>query len=118
MVSHLASFLLAACSSILLLLARDNLAKHDNTVAVHECYSGQTLAILERVANQRLLWLESALGHLVRFQRVRIFHFLSSSLLAHLPDDFRDTASRPSASHETDRRIAALDLIRDIEHLD
>merc|ERR1711893_551760 len=92
--------LLATGASLLLALAGDDLSKHDHAVSIHEGDTRQTLAILEGVAHQRLLWLEAALRHLVRLQRVRIVHLLASSLLAHLPLELRNTASRPSAAHE------------------
>merc|ERR1719350_2499193 len=66
--------LLASCTSLLLALAGDDLAKHDNTVAIHEGYPGQTLTILEGVAHQRLLGSKTALCHLVGLERVRVLH--------------------------------------------
>merc|ERR1712050_278811 len=113
------SLLLAAAGTTLLLpLARDHLAQHDNTVAIHEGDARQTLAILEGVAHQGLLRLEAALGHFVGLQGVRVVHLLAAGLLAHLPLELRDAAGSPSAAHEADRRVANLDLIRDIEDLD
>merc|ERR1712066_612504 len=85
------SLLFATGSCVLFLLARDDLSKHDNAVSVHERNSGKTLAILEAVANQRLLRLERTLSHLVRLQAVGVFHFLAAGLLSHLPDDLRDS---------------------------
>merc|ERR1719464_249719 len=64
------SLLLAAGSGIFLAFARNDLAQHDNSVAVHECNPRETLAILERIAHERLLWLKAALGHLIRLERV------------------------------------------------
>merc|ERR1719174_1931325 len=111
------SLLLAAGSGLLLPLAGDHLAKHHDTVAVHEGDAGQALAVLESVTHQRLLRLEGTLRHLVRLQRVRLLHLLAASLLAHLPQELRDAAGRPAAAHEADGRVADLDLVRDVEHL-
>merc|ERR1712113_612710 len=86
------SLLLASTGGFLFTLTRDDLAQHHYTVAVHECNSRQTLAILECVAHQGLLWCKAALGHLVRLQGVRIVHLLTSGLLAHLPLELRDAA--------------------------
>merc|ERR1712207_79105 len=86
------SLLLATgtASRVVLALARDDLAKHHHTISIHEGDSGEALAILEGVAHQRLLRLEAALRHLVRLQRVRILHFLTTGLLTHLPLEFGD----------------------------
>merc|ERR1712176_1491508 len=112
------SLLLAAGGALLLALARDDLAKHHHAVAVHEGHTRQALAILEGVADQRLLRLEAALCHLVGLQGVRALHLLAARLLAHLPLERGDTASRTAAADETDRRVADLDLVRDVQHLD
>merc|ERR1712070_1292543 len=99
-----ASLLLATLvGCISLLLARDDLAQHDHTVAIHECDTGQALAILEAVAHKRLLGHEAALGHLVGLQGVWLLHLLTTGLLAHLPSDLRDTAGGAAAAHEADR---------------
>merc|ERR1711966_403559 len=96
-------------SSLLLLGIEDlsldghNLSKHDNTVTVHEGNTGETLAVLEGVSDQRLLGLESALGHLVGLEGVGILHLLSTGLLAHLPLEGGDTAGGATAADETDR---------------
>merc|ERR1712226_589473 len=64
------SLLLAASGLLVVLpLARDDLAKHHHAVAIHESDARKALAILERVADQRLLRCEAALRHLVRLQR-------------------------------------------------
>merc|ERR1719409_1769934 len=112
------SLLLATRTSIGLLLDSGNLAQHDDTVAVHERDARKTLAVLEAVAHERLLRLEAALSHLVGLERVRVFHLLASSLLAHLPDDVGDAAGSAAAAHEADWRVALLDLVRDVEDLD
>merc|ERR1712113_1339061 len=91
------SLLLASRGGFFLTLARNNFAKHDNTVAIHECDPRQTLAILEGIANKRLLRSEAALSHLVGLQRVRILHLLASGLLAHLPLQLRDAARGAAA---------------------
>merc|ERR1712178_630651 len=83
---------------LVLLFARDDLSQHDHTITVHECNTRQALAILERIAHERLLRLEVAFSHLVRLQRMRIFHLLTSSLLPHLPFELGDTASRTTAT--------------------
>merc|ERR1739836_359887 len=93
------SLLLASSSTLLLALARDDLAQHHNTIAVHESDTGQALAILERVTHQWLLRCEAALGHLVGLQRVGIFHLLATCLLTHLPLELRDPACGPTATH-------------------
>merc|ERR1712032_1507299 len=111
------SLLLASTSGFLFTLARDDLAQHNYTVPVHECHTRQALAILEGVAHQGLLRCEAALGHFVRFQRVRIVHLLTSGLLAHLPLELRDPARRSTTAHETNRRVAHLDFIGDVEDL-
>merc|ERR1712127_1051906 len=72
------SLFLAAAGALLLALASDNLAKHHDAVAVHEGHAREALAILEGVANKRLLRLEAALSHLVGLQRVRVFHLLAA----------------------------------------
>merc|ERR1712176_635777 len=86
------SLLLASAGGLLLALTGDDLAQHHHTVSIHECHARQALAILEGVAHQGLLWCEAALGHLVRLQRVRVVHLLTSRLLAHLPLELRDAA--------------------------
>merc|ERR1739842_50791 len=91
------SLLLATLVISLLALAAHDLAKHHHAVAIHEGNTGQTLAVLEGVADQRLLRLEAALSHLVGLQGVRILHLLATSLLAHLPLQGRDTACSTAA---------------------
>merc|ERR1711972_320076 len=59
------SFLLATSRRILLPLTRNDLPKHDHTIAVHEGNARETLTVLECVANKRLLRLEAALRHLI-----------------------------------------------------
>merc|ERR1719446_1984822 len=59
-----------------------DLAKHDDTIAVQERNARKTLAVLERVDDERLLRSEVHLGHLVRLERMRILHLLAASLLA------------------------------------
>ena len=88
------------------LLARDDLAQHDHAITIHESYTGETLAILEGVCDERLLRLERALSHLVGLQGGRLFQLLAASFLAHLPDELGDTACGSAATHETDRRVA------------
>merc|ERR1712050_47139 len=111
------SLLLASASGLLLALTGDDLAQHHHTVSIHECHARQTLAILEGIAHQGLLWCKAALGHLVRLQRVRIVHLLASGLLAHLPFELRDPARGSTTAHETNRRVADLDFIGDVEDL-
>merc|ERR1712039_685534 len=86
------SLLLAACTGFFLALAGYHLPEHDDPIAVHEGHTGEPLAVLERVAHQRLLGLEAALGHLVRLQRVRVLHLFPARFLAHLPLELRDAA--------------------------
>merc|ERR1711979_65655 len=112
------SLLLAASSAFLLALARDDLAQHDHTVAVHEGDTREALTILEGIAHEWLLRLEAALRHLVGLERVRVLHLFTASLLAHLPLQLADPARRAAATHETDRRVTNLDLVRNVEHLD
>ena len=106
---------------LLLLLDRDHrhdLTQHDNTVAIHEGDTGETLAVLEGVSDQRLLRLEGDLGHLVGLQVVGLFHLLTTGLLAHLPLNSHDTARSATAADETDGRVTGLDLVGDIQDLD
>ena len=70
------------------------------------------------VAHKRLLWLEAALGHLVGLEGMRVLHLLATGLLAHLPLELGDVASRASAPHKTDRRVTDLDFIGDVQDLD
>merc|ERR1712190_194014 len=79
------SLFLAPGSSVLLALAGDNLAQHDDSVAIHEGHAREALAVLEGVAHKRLLGLEAALCHLVGLQGVGVLHLLASRLLPHLP---------------------------------
>merc|ERR1711972_757590 len=111
-------FLATCCCFLLLSLTRHDLAKHHHSVSIHEGNARQALAILECVAHERLLWLEAALRHLVRLQSVRIFHLLPASLLAHLPLELRNAASRATAPHKADWRITDLDLIGNVQDLD
>merc|ERR1712025_225191 len=94
---------LASLIAFLLAFARNDLAQHHHSVAVHESNTGQSLAILECVAHKWLLWLKAALSHLVRLQGMRIFHLFATSFLSHLPLQRGDAASGASASHETNR---------------
>merc|ERR1712127_822314 len=112
------SLFLAALITLLLALASDNLTKHHDAVAVHEGHAREALAILEGVADKRLLRLEAALSHLVGLQRVRVFHLLAARLFAHLPLQGRDAACSAAAAHEANRGVANLDLVRDVQHLD
>merc|ERR1719229_1387376 len=112
------SLLLATSAGILLPLAGNNFAKHDDTITIHESDSRKTLTVFESVTDERLLRLEAALRHLVRLERMRILHFLSARLLAHLPLELGDTAGGTPAAHEADGGVANLDLIRDIKYLD
>merc|ERR550539_1240204 len=82
-----ASLLLTAGSCVLLALAGDDLAQHDDAVSVHKGNAREALAVLEGVADERLLRLEAALGHLVGLEGVGVFHLLAAGLLAHLPDE-------------------------------
>merc|ERR1719236_116050 len=110
------SLLLASSGAgIFLPLAGDDLPQHDATVAIHEGDTGETLAILEAVAHERLLWLEAALSHLVGFEGVRILHLLATGLLAHLPLQLGNAACGAAAAHKANRRISNLDLIGDIQ---
>merc|ERR1712048_683021 len=103
--------------SIGLLLTAHHFAQHDNAVAVHECDTRQALAVLKGVADQWLLWLEGALGHFIRLQRVTIFHFLSASFLPNFPHQLRNAAGGATTAHEANRRIPDLDLIRNVKDL-
>merc|ERR1712228_729152 len=111
------SLLLAAGRALFLTLARDHLAKHHHAVTVHEGDAREALAILEGVADERLLRLKAALRHLVRLQRVRVLHFLASRLFAHLPLELAYAARGPAAAHKADRGVANLDLVWNVEHL-
>merc|ERR1712028_107833 len=104
--------------AFLLALAGHNLSKHHHTVAIHESNAREALAILEGVGNEWLLRLEGAFGHLVGLQGVWVFHFLATSLFAHLPCELRDAAGGAAASHEANWRVANLDLIGNVQDLD
>merc|ERR1712039_505235 len=110
--------LLLAATDILLALTRNYLSEHDDTVAIHEGNAGETLAVLEAVAHKWLLWLEAALSHLVRLERVRLLKLLATGLLAHLPLEGRDTACGTAAAHETNWGVSNLDLVWNIKDLD
>merc|ERR1719171_2641970 len=112
------SLLLSAGCSLFLPLARHYLTKHNDTVAIHESNTREALAVLERVADKRLLRLEGALRHLVRLQRVRLLHLLAACLLAHFPLQGRDPARGTTAAHEADGRVPDLNLVRDVKNLD
>merc|ERR1712031_19320 len=109
--------LASSTTGLLLALAGDDLSQHNATVAIHEGDTGETLAILEAVAHEGLLWLEAALGHLVGLEGVRVLHLLATGLLAHLPLELGNAAGGTSASHETNWRVPNLDLVRDIQDL-
>ena len=105
--------------SILRLLSGDldHLSKHNSGVSVEESNTGETLAVLERVHNQRLGGLEHNLSHLIGLEGVGVLHLLATSLLTDLPVDLGDTASRATATDETDGRVSSLDLTWDVEGL-
>merc|ERR1719198_468867 len=103
---------------VLLVDERGHLAKHDSGVAVEEGNAREALAVLERVDDEGLLRDEDDLGHLVRLERVRVLHLLAARLLADLEVEGRRAARRAAAAHEADRRVAKLDLARDVERLD
>merc|ERR1712060_378056 len=102
---------------LLLLDGGDDLAKHDNTVAIQESNTGETFAILEGVDDERLDRGELHLGHFVGLERVRIFHLLATGFFAHLPVQVGDTAGGAAATDETDRGVTLLELTGDIEDL-
>merc|ERR1739845_40908 len=79
------SFLLATCRTLFLTLTAHDLAQHHHAVAIHEGDTRETLAVLESIADQRLLGLEGAFGHLVGLQRVGFFHFFPACLFPHFP---------------------------------
>merc|ERR1711934_858620 len=117
--SLLSSLLLSTCLITSRgLLAGNDLSQHHNTVAIHECNTGEALTVLECICNKRLLGLEGALSHLVRLQGVWVLQLLAASLLAHLPFQGTDTASSSTTAHESNRGVANLDLIWDVEDLD
>mmetsp|Transcript_12824 Transcript_12824/g.36793 ORF Transcript_12824/g.36793 Transcript_12824/m.36793 type:complete len:488 (+) Transcript_12824:124-1587(+) len=101
-----------------LVLDLDDLSKHDGGVSIEESDTGETLARLEVVDNQRLGRLEHDLGHLVGLESVRGLHLLSSGLLTDLPVDADDLAGRPSATDESDRGVTRLGLSRNVQGLD
>merc|ERR1711957_487812 len=100
------SLLLATLVALLFALTRDDLAQHHHTVAVHESNAGKALAMLE-----------ADLRHLVRLQGMGVLHLLAASLLAHFPLQGGDAACGAAATHETNRGIACLDFIRDVQDL-
>mmetsp|Transcript_29659 Transcript_29659/g.64907 ORF Transcript_29659/g.64907 Transcript_29659/m.64907 type:complete len:572 (-) Transcript_29659:33-1748(-) len=95
-----------------------HLAKHDGGVTVEEGDARETLAVLERVDHERLLRPEDDLGHLVGLERVRVLHLLAAGLLADLELKLDCAARRAAAANKADRRVAELDLARDVERLD
>mmetsp|Transcript_44767 Transcript_44767/g.111447 ORF Transcript_44767/g.111447 Transcript_44767/m.111447 type:complete len:494 (-) Transcript_44767:32-1513(-) len=103
---------------VLLVLEGDDLAKHDGGVAIEEGNAGEALARLEGVDDERLLGDEDNLGHLVRLERVRVLHLLAAGLLADLEVEAGGPARGAAAADEADRRVADLDLARDVESLD
>merc|ERR1711976_1123133 len=103
--------------TILLGRASHDLSKHNAAVAIHEGNTGETLAILEGVAHERLLRLEGALSHLVGLQGVRILELLATGLLAHLPLERGDTAGSAAAAHKANWGISHLDLVGDVKDL-
>merc|ERR1711966_164688 len=103
---------------VLLVLEGHHLAKHDGRVAVKERNAREALARLEGVDDEGLLRHEDDLRHLVRLERVRVLHLLAARLLANLEVEARGPARRAAAAHEADRRVANLDLARDVEGLD
>jgi len=102
---------------LLLLDGGDDLAKHDDTVAIQECNTGETLAVLEGVDDERLDRGELHLSHFVGLEGMRLFHLLATGFFAHLPVEVGDTASGAAATDETDRGVTLLDFTRDIEDL-
>jgi len=94
-----------------------DLAKHDNTIAIQESDTGETLAVLEGVDDEGLDGLELHLGHLVGLEGMGVFHLLATSFLAHLPVEVGDTAGGAAAADETDGGVTLLDLTWDIEDL-
>ena len=92
-------------------------SKQDNAVAIHEGNAREALANLEGVTHQWLMWLETALGHLVGLEGVRFIHLLATSTLAHLPLQLGDVAGSATATHEANWRIANLDLAGDNEQM-
>merc|ERR1719401_2352123 len=90
-------------TGLLLLFTRNHFTQHNNTIAIHESDPRETFTILERVANEWLLRLERCFCHLVGLQRMRIFHFLSTGLFAHLPFQLGNAAGRATTTHEADR---------------
>merc|ERR1719313_461775 len=102
---------------VLLVLELGDLAKHDGGVAVEEGDAREALAVLERIHDERLLRHEDNLGHLVRLERVRVLHLLAAGLLADLEVEGGRAARRAAAAHEANRRVAQLDLTRDVKRL-
>jgi len=96
----------------------DDLAKHDNTVAVEERNTGETLTGLEGVDDEGLARCVDNLGHLVGLEGVGVLGLLATSLLADLPLEGGDTAGGAAATDETDGGVADLDLTGDIQNLD
>merc|ERR1719401_2171460 len=104
--------------AFIFLFTRNHFTQHNNTIAIHESDPRETFTVLERVANEWLLRLERCFCHLVGLQCMRIFHFLSTGLFAHLPFQLGNTASRATTTHEANGRIPHFDFVRDIKHLD
>merc|ERR1719424_166650 len=99
-------------------LAGNDLSEHHNTVAIEESNTRETLAVLEGVDDEWLMWGEVNLRHLVGLEGVWLLHLLTTGLLTDLPLDLGHTASSATAADETDRGITNLDLTGDIQDLD
>merc|ERR1712050_292199 len=114
---HSQSLLLAASADLLLSFAGIDAPEHHHAIAVHESDTTHTFAILESVADQRLLGDEAAFRHLVWLQGVGLFHFLPTRLLPHLPLELRNAARGTACAYEADRRVPHLNLVRNVENL-
>jgi hypothetical protein len=101
----------------ILALAGHDLTEHDNTVALHQSDTGETLADLVGLDDQSLQRLEGALSNLVGLEGVRVLE-LATSVLSELPVDLGQLASRVTSSNESDGRVADLDFPGNIEDLD
>jgi len=111
------------CECLFLLLIRGelnlrDLAKHDNTVALHDGNTAKTFAVLEGVSNKWLSRLEDDFGHLVGLDVLRVSGLGATSFLADLPVDFGHFACRAASADERDRRVARLELSWVIKDLD
>jgi hypothetical protein len=100
------------------LLDGSDLSEHHDGVALHNGDAAETLAVLERVDDERLLRLEHDLRDLVGLEHRRVLLFRATGLLANFPVDLRHLDGRAARADEADRRVADLELSGVVQNLD